>query len=274
MLLRSISSFLTKNMMHINQKLPVIAVIALFLPTTNLSKVFAQTTVAAQSCGPTGGRALTKADIESRGRNLGFRTVPNDLEYAFENFARDSINEIPNRAPFYSDARESATRNYTDPKRRHRFVIPDALGPVVVRNRNQYGQIISSTPYSLSAFEEIKFTARRIYLSSFDHQITGFIDVLGTSLPASQARVALPQNRPTPRLTFHTPADTTIAPSVLSGANRVRVGIWQQVACDVPGTSSSTDMRMGAAVLLNPGVYAGSAPPTAVPPGRVAGLRR
>lgn len=47
-----------------------------------------------------------------------------------------------------------------------------------------------------------------------------------------------------------------------------------KVACDVPKTFRPTDMRMDAAVLLAPGIQAGSVPPTAVSLGRVAGLRR
>lgn len=124
----------------------------------------------------------------------------------------------------------------------------------------------------MSALEEVKFTRSVIYASSFEHQIIGHIDVASKS-SAGSAPMTLGTTRPTPRLTFHTPADARIASSVIDAANRSRVAIWQQIACDVPATPSSTDMIMGKPVLLNRSVYNGSAPPASVPPSKIAGLR-
>jgi hypothetical protein len=234
-------------------------------------------TVAQLSCAPTGGSPLTKTNIEARAIARGISTDPNTMGRAFENFVLDSIGDVKNTNPtirFYSAARQAATKNYRDPRRRHSFVVPDALGPIIVRNRDQYGRIISVSPYTMSAFEEMKFKRGVIYMSSFEHQITGMVSVLGTTSAAALAVVTLPRNRPTPRLTFHTPSDLSISQSIIDGANRVRVGIWQQVACDNPGGQRGVnDMQMGQAVLLNPTVYLGSAPPTRVPSGKPSTLQ-
>lgn len=188
---------------------------------------------------------------------------------AFQNFVIDSVGDVENRKPIVSPAREAATLNRST---RHRFVVPDALGSIIINRRDSRGRIIRVDRYPESRIKEVKFTRRSIQLSSFDHQITGHVDVASRS-SAGRASFTLGQFRPTPRLNFQTPSDAPVAPSVIATANRSRVAVWQQVACDVPSTSSPTDMIMGKTVLLNFGPYSGSAPPSTVLPFRVAGLR-
>lgn len=230
------------------------------------AQILSQSSINQASCNSTGGRALTKNDIELRGRALGFSLDSNTMGRAFQNFALDSIGDVENKVYLYSRVREVVTQGL------HRFVVPDGLGPIIINVRNSQGRIISTTYYSMSALEEVKFTRSVIYASSFEHQIIGHIDVASKS-SAGSTPMTLGTTRPTPRLTLHTPADARIASSVIDAANRSRVAIWQQIACDVPATPSSTDMIMGKSVLLNRSVYNGSAPPASVPPSKIAGLR-
>lgn len=228
-----------------------------------------QAQIAQSSCDPTGGSPLTKNDIELRGRKLGFKLDANTMGRAFQNFVIDSVGDVENTKPLRSLAREAATLNRGTT---HKFVVPDALGTIRINRRDSEGRIIRVDTYPESRIKEVKFTGRSIQLSSFEHQITGHVDVANQSA-AGRASSSLGQFRPTPRLTFQTPSDAPIAPSVIDAANRVRVAVWQQVACDVPATPSPTDMIMGKTVLLNFGPYSGSAPPTTVMPYRNAGLR-
>jgi hypothetical protein len=231
-------------------------------------------TVQQAACSAVGGGApLSKSDIEARGSKLGFKLDSNTMGRAFQNFVLDSIRDVENILPFYSPARDLATKKYIDPARRHKYVVPDGSGPIIIFIRDQNRRVISTQYYAMSAFEEVKFHRGTIYLSSFEHQITGFVDVLGTISFASKAPIALGSSRPTPRLTFHTTSDSSIAPSVIKAATRLRVGIWQQIACDYPATPSPTDMIMSFPIPLNSPVYAGFAPPSGVPPSKPSGLR-
>jgi hypothetical protein len=154
-----------------------------------------------------------------------------------------------------------------------KHIIPDAVGGTEIIVLNSQGQIVQRDHYDLSTFHEVKFTASPIQLSLYDHQIVGYIDVAKNS-PAGKSSIKLGGTRPTPAVFFLTPSDAVIVASVITTANTDRVAIYQRIACDAPSTPSTTDMTMGAAVLLNPTVYQGSFPPFVIPRGSVAGLRQ
>jgi hypothetical protein len=220
-----------------------------------------------------GGSPLTKSDVEARGRQMGFKVSDsNVMGRAFQNFVFDSIGDVENKLSFPSPIREAKTLK-NKPQDRYKSVVPDGSGPVVVIIRDAKGKPIGTHYYPFSAFEEVKLSQKRITLSSFDYQPTGFIDVLSRS-PAS--KIVISGLRPTPRLTFHTTTDSEIAPSLLKKATASRVAIWQQVVCDNPLTpNNSLDMVMSLPIKLNAAVYTGSsnASPTGVPPAKPAVLR-
>lgn len=147
------------------------------------------------------------------------------------------------------------------------------MGAIKVIVVNSQGQITRRDYYDLSSFHEAKFTRGTIYLSSFEHQIIGYIDVAKNS-PAGKAPITLGGLCPTPVGFFLTLSDATVAASVITIGTNDRVAVCQRIASNAPSTPSTTDMIMGEAVLLNSQVYAGSFPPFVIPSGRVAGLRR
>lgn len=242
----------------------------IFASRSVLAQALSQSTITQQSCASTNGRPLTKNDIELRGASLGFNLDANTMGAAFQNFALDSIGKIENTTYFPSRVREIATS--TSPTI-HRGIVPDAVGAIEVIVVNSQGQITRRDYYDLSSFHEVKFTRGTIYLSSFEHQIIGYIDVAKNSL-AGRSPITLGGLRPTPVVFLLTPSDATVAASVISTGFNDRVAVYQRIACDAPSTPNTTDMIMGEAVLLKPEVYAGSFPPFVIPSGRVAGLRR
>ncbi|NDJ15793.1 hypothetical protein [Myxacorys almedinensis] len=234
-----------------------------------LAQSLTQAQITQQSCAPTNGLPLNKNHIELRGAALGFSLDSNTMGRAFQNFALDSVGKIENTTWFPSRVREIATSTSSTI---HRGIVPDAVGAIEVIVVNSQGQITQRDYYGLSSFHEAKFTTGTIYLSSFAHQIIGYIDVAKNS-SAGRAPIALGGLRPTPVVFFLTPSNATIAASVIITATNDRVAVYQRIACDAPSTPSTTDMIMGSAVLLNSQVYAGSFPPFVIPSGRVAGLR-
>lgn len=229
-----------------------------------------QSTITARSCSGLG-NSLTKDDIELRGARLGFTLDANTMGQAFENFVLDSLRLTKNTTPFSSPVRRAITTQSSGTVFSN--IIPEAVGSILLIEYSSQGAITYSMGYNNSYFHEAKFTRGNIYLSSFDHQIIGYVDVASTS-PAAVAPSSLGNRRPTPGIEFVTTSDTVVALSVITKANQERVAIYQRIACDVPSTPSPTDMVVGARVLLNPEVFQGSFPALFRGSGIVAGLRR
>lgn len=229
-----------------------------------------QSTITSRSCSNLGS-SLTKDAIELRGARLGFALDANTMGRAFQNFVNDSLDLIENIEPFSSPVRAAVTQNSSTGVQRN--IVPDAVGSVIIVEFNSQGTVTYSALYDESYFYEVKFHRGSIYLSSFEHQIIGYIDVAIRS-PAGVASSALGDRRPTPAVEFVTTSDTVIGLSVITKANEERVAIYQRIACDAPSTPSTTDMLVGRRVLLNPEVFQGSFPSTFRDSGRIAGLRR
>ncbi|MCY7272481.1 MAG: hypothetical protein LH702_01715 [Phormidesmis sp. CAN_BIN44] len=229
-----------------------------------------QSTITARSCAGLG-NSLTKNDIELRGARLGFALDANTMGRAFQNFATDSLRLIENTEPFYSPVREAVTLNSSQGVQRN--VVPDAVTSVLIVEFNSQGAITYSAPYNKSYFNEMKFSRGDIYLSSFEHQIIGYVDIASTS-PAGVAPTSLGTRRPTPAVEFVTNSDAVIALNVITKFTQERVAVYQRIACDAPSTPSTTDMVVGARVPLNPEVYQNNFPVSFRPSGIVAGLRR
>jgi hypothetical protein len=223
-------------------------------------------TIIARSCSGVG-RPLTKNDIELRGARLGFPLDANSMGAAFENFAIDSAGKTKNTDPIDSPLRKSLTNGAQS------RVIPDTLGAFLVIEINGNGQITYQQSYPKSFFREMKFTTGAIYLSDYEHQIIGYIDIAKRS-SAGLAPSSLGDRRPTPIVEFSTPADASIGLSVVTTATKDRVGVFQRIACDAESTPSPTDMVLGRRQALNPEVFTGAFPIIYEPAGQVAGLRR
>jgi len=118
----------------------------------------------------------------------------------------------------------------------------------------------------------MKFTTGDIQLSSFDHQVIGYIDVASRS-PAGVVPASLATLRPTPIVEFVTPSNAVIGLSVITKANLETVLIAQRIVCDAPSTPSPTDMIVGSRQLLNPEVLASRFTVSFRGAGRVSGLR-
>lgn len=237
---------------------------------SRLSAAETQASITARSCSGFGS-SLTKNDIESRGAKLGFSLDSNTMGAAFENFVRSSLQISPNTVYFSSPVREAATTQSAGTIQRG--IIPDGLGAITITEYSLPDlKITYQMSYASSNFAEMKFTRGNIYLSSFEHQIIGYIDVASRS-PAGIAPSSLGSRRPTPIIEFMTTSDTAIGSSVIATANQERVAITQRIACDVPSTPSPTDMVVGARILLNPEVVGTNAPITFKGAGIVSGLR-
>jgi hypothetical protein len=226
-------------------------------------------TIIARSCSGIG-KPSTKNDIELRGRSLGFSLDSNTMGTAFENFVLSSLNITRNTREIYSSVREDATLNSSEGVQRN--VVADSLGTVGIIDLDSSGRIIYQQYYASSYFHEMKFTTGAIYLSSFTHQIVGYVDIATISL-AGRAPSTLGKRRPTPAIEFDTPADASIGLSVITAATRDRVAVNQRIACDAQSTPSPTDMMLGSRQTLNPEVYTSSVAPNVFQPaGRAAGL--
>lgn len=162
---------------------------------------------------------------------------------AFQNFVNDSLQLVENTdPPIYSPAREGATLNSSDGVQRG--VVPDTLGVVYVYEYNQQLVLTYSMLYPNSYFYEVKFHSGPIYLSSFQHQILGYVDIASRSL-AGVAPSTLGTRRPTPAVELITPSDSVVGLSVITSANQERVAIYQRIVCDAPLTASTTDQYLG-----------------------------
>jgi hypothetical protein len=242
----------------------------LFASRSSLS-VEPLSTIIARSCSGIG-KPLTKNDIELRGKSLGFALDANAMGAVFENFAVDSLGITKNTRPIGSSVRAAATLNSREGVQSN--VVPDSLGTIGIIDYDTSGRITYQQYYSSSHFHEMKLTTGAIYLSSFNHQILGYVDIATLSL-AGRASSSLGTHRPTPSVEFDTPADASIGLSVITTATKDRVAVHQRIACDAQSTPSPTDMILGSRQTLNPEVYTSSVAPNVFPPaGRAAGLRR
>ncbi|MGV0029285.1 hypothetical protein [Phormidesmis priestleyi] len=249
----------------------LIGVLGFHLFASRSSAAETQASITARSCSGFG-NSLTKDDIELRGARLGFSLDSNTMGAAFENFVRSSLQISPNTTVYFpSPVRQAATTQSGGTIQKG--IIPDGLGAITITEYSLPDlKITYQMSYASSNFAEMKFTRGNIYLSSFEHQIIGYIDVASRS-PAGIAPSSLGSRRPTPIIEFVTTSDTVIGLSVIATANQERVAITQRIACDVPSTPSPTDMVVGARILLNPEVVGTNAPITFKGSGIVSGLR-
>lgn len=182
-----------------------------------------QSTINARSCASLG-NSLTKSDIELRGTRLGFALDANTMGTAFENFGLDSLQYPKNAKFYYSPVREAVTLNSSEGVQRN--IVPEAVGPVTVAEYDSSTLAITYIQgYPESFFTEVKFHRGPIYLSSFQHQIIGYVDVASRSR-AGVAPSGLGVRRPTAGIEIVTPSDGTIALSVITTANEERVAIY------------------------------------------------
>ena len=248
----------------------LIGVLGFHLFASRSSAAETQASITARSCSGFG-NSLTKDDIELRGARLGFSLDANTMGRAFESFVRSSLQISPNTIYFASPVRQAATAQSGGTIQSG--IVPDGLGAITITEYDiQTLQITYQMSYASSNFAEMKFTRGNLYLSSFEHQIIGYIDVASRS-PAGIAPSSLGGRRPTPIIEFVTTSDTVVGSSVMATANQERVAITQRIACDVPSTPSPTDMVVGARILLNPEVVGTNAPISFKGSGIVSGLR-